>query len=493
MSTKSHIDSLSLLALKVASNVFDLSSGLHHISIRDQIVRAQLLVRDLYRAVPGLDSILVVGAGPAGVAAALEAANRGVKEVVLVEAKDEPYKLFLGVTHRFIGPYMYEWPSPFATDQSYPEHQQTPWKGRATSPLRWKAKAPTTARRRFRVLRARLRLHLKSHTNPTLLVNVDRAYVQKFVKAFALYGARRGPKPPPFQPNPSAVSWPSMSLANTKISPRFVLLAAGMGEENVQLFPGSTCVGTAFWQSDNLRDPSTPNQQVAIFGGGDGALQDTLRALTRFDHPLQFLDHLERDPAVKTALGDVAATLIAMDRQNRQFDGWTAEGSAACTVDACCATVAAGLVAICPALSDRIRQGIRQGGGRVALFVRENHFGKAYLLNRFLVHLLCFVRQKGWAPSPAQPPQPLVDFEVHWGHEAVGHQMVANAPRNEITLRVNGASAAAPPKDRFDHVVVRYGIDRSTVPGAQMIQLSKRRSAQRTTLKRVELPFVAET
>nr|NLU60156.1 hypothetical protein [Pseudomonas sp. BIGb0427] len=48
------VDSLSLLSLKVAPNVFDLSSGMHHVSIRDQIVRAQLLVRDLLHADPEL-------------------------------------------------------------------------------------------------------------------------------------------------------------------------------------------------------------------------------------------------------------------------------------------------------------------------------------------------------------------------------------------------------------------------------------------------------
>ena len=57
------VDSLSLLSLKVASNVFDLSSGLHHVSIRDQIVRAQLAVRDLKRGDKSLHSLLIVGAG----------------------------------------------------------------------------------------------------------------------------------------------------------------------------------------------------------------------------------------------------------------------------------------------------------------------------------------------------------------------------------------------------------------------------------------------
>ena len=108
------VDSLSLLSLKVASNVFDLSSGLHHISIRDQMVRAQLAVRDLKRGDPELDSLLIVGAGVAGIAAALEAEARGVRSVVVVEAAAQPFSLLRGVTERYIGPFMYEWPSSFS-------------------------------------------------------------------------------------------------------------------------------------------------------------------------------------------------------------------------------------------------------------------------------------------------------------------------------------------------------------------------------------------
>lgn len=46
---------------------------------------------------------------------------------------------------------------------------------------------------------------------------------------------------------------------------------------------------------------------------------------------------------------------------------------------------------------------------------------------------------------------------------------------------------------RFDTLAVRYGIEPGSVPGAQLIQVRDRPSCQRTSLPRVELPFVAET
>src|SRR5438552_3245214 len=50
----------------------------------------------------------------------------------------------------------------------------------------------------------------------------------------------------------------------------------------------------------------------------------------------------------------------------------------------------------------RVGLGLRQGSGEVVLFVRDRHFDKAYLLNRFVVHLIeaCSHAQQG-APRVA--------------------------------------------------------------------------------------------
>jgi NADPH-dependent 2,4-dienoyl-CoA reductase/sulfur reductase-like enzyme len=120
------INALSLLAHKVAPNVFDLSSLQWHVSIRDQIVRAQLLMADLCMADKDIDSVLIIGMGAAGISAAMAACEQGIPNVYVVDRADAPFKLFRGVTSRFVGPFMYEWPSSFHADQGYPEHPNTP-------------------------------------------------------------------------------------------------------------------------------------------------------------------------------------------------------------------------------------------------------------------------------------------------------------------------------------------------------------------------------
>ena len=115
-------NTLSILALKVAPNVFDISSGLFHISIRDQMLRARTLVRDLDKGnqlVLPAAHVLIVGAGVAGVSAAM-ALGELVVETVVVDSAAEPFSVQKNVTSRFVGPYMYEWPSDFFDDQAFP-------------------------------------------------------------------------------------------------------------------------------------------------------------------------------------------------------------------------------------------------------------------------------------------------------------------------------------------------------------------------------------
>ncbi|UZW60064.1 FAD-dependent oxidoreductase [Lysobacter enzymogenes] len=116
------IDSLALLTLKCAPNVFDLSADMSHASIRDQVVRARLLARDLAALPQPPRSVLVVGAGFAGVSAALTLAKAGIA-VTVVEVNPKPFELQWHADDRYVAPFMYEWPSYGADDQRYPP----PW------------------------------------------------------------------------------------------------------------------------------------------------------------------------------------------------------------------------------------------------------------------------------------------------------------------------------------------------------------------------------
>ena len=501
------VDSLSLLSLKVASNVFDLSSGLHHVSIRDQIVRAELAVRDLKKGDKSLQSLLIVGAGPAGIAAALEAIDQGVAQVVVVEAGDEPFELLRGVNKRFVGPYMYEWPGSFSRSQSYPEHSKSPWTGRSKSQLEWKAQNPLSA--------ASLALQLEQHllariagmiaagkTPPTLCVKVCKTRIQGFVRHFARCESARAlsrlqsRKPgAPLQfscwSNPV---WPEMTPAQAKITPQYILLAAGMGAETVTLvkdnmlgdpYGGPNYSGSNFWSDDSLMDAGAENLQVSIFGGGDGALQDLLRVLTRRNHPLELLAFLERDPATKAALLRASPGLLDSERQSRQFGTWTQKNGEYATIDTVCRRLTKGL-AQQARVARRISQCIAFGRGKVSLFVRGKNFDKAYLLNRFLVHLI-------WACKKSHPAMwaGRMDFEANFEQSAVAYAQ-ANNGQHLITIKRWNTAPATSYQLTCHMIAVRYGITPGTVPGAQMIQVSPKLSKQRTTLSRVELPFVVE-
>jgi len=83
-------------------------------------------VRDLNALDPDFRSLLVIGAGAAGIAVATDAAMRG-KRVVLLEANDAPMSLQSSVTKRYVGPCMYEWPWSFSGDQTYPPSDADVW------------------------------------------------------------------------------------------------------------------------------------------------------------------------------------------------------------------------------------------------------------------------------------------------------------------------------------------------------------------------------
>lgn len=502
------VDCLSLLTLKVASNVFDLSSGLHHVSIRDQIVRAQLAVRDLKKGDPSLQSLMIVGAGIAGIAAALEAVDQGIDQIVVVEAGDKPFGLLRGVKKRFVGPFLYEWPSSFSRDQSYPDHRKSPWEGRSKSPLEWRAWEPMPADKLAMKLELQLNQRLQSlrkagKTPPAICVGINKSEIKQFVRGFAQRESARALsrlqcssplKPCEFRYE-KGLLWPTMKPSKVVCKPQYVLLAAGMGAEKTFLvqegmsgtkYTGSNYLGTPFWSDDTLLDSGTENLQLSIFGGGDGALQDVLRALTRRDHPLKLLTFLERDPRIKASLGRVSPRLLDAERQSRLFGTWTQQNGEYLTIDTICQQLARGL-ARQSRIARRISQCIVFGRGRVSLFVRGKHFDKAYLLNRFLVHLIRACKQKHpdmWAGR--------MDFEVNFEQSAVNYTQ-ANNGQHCVTIKRWDAKPVNSYSHTCDRIAVRYGIMAGTVPGAQMIQVSTKPSNQRTTLARVELPFVVES
>lgn len=506
------INALSLLAHKVAPNVFDLSSLQWHVSIRDQIVRAQLLMADLKAADPAIRSVLIVGMGVAGISAAMTACELGIPQVYVVDQAGAPFELFRGVTSRFVGPFMYEWPSSFHADQGYPAHKSTPWKMQGCSPLTWSAQDPITADDLAKELTNCLTNWLSSRrtgglATPCMLVSVAPDQVKQFAKDFAVSEGLRADESlggglattPKAQLNAlgseSAQVWghATCSASPAGLKPDYLILAAGMGKETLAI-PGSSEASPSFWANDTLKDPGTANQRVVVIGGGDGALQDALRALTIYDHPLSFVQALQKNSSFQRALASELPALLDADRQMRQHSAWGVGAEGQAMVDSVCRMAAEKLARIL-AVRRCVLACIRPGQGTVWLWAAGAHFDKAYLLNRFAIHLLWACYQK-----ISRRPAGRMGFEVRFNtkltHSNPPQNLAAGEPSSVKPTRwkLHVCSEDDEAVVEADKVVVRFGVQRDTIPGLQMLQLgvpNERDLKHRATLKGVELPFVA--
>lgn len=470
-----HIDSLALLSLKCAPNVFDLSTGLTHVSVRDQIVRAELLIRDLAASGLPFRKILVIGAGVAGVAAGLEAARLG-KSVTILETNPDPFELQYKASKRYIGPFMYEWPSIFHGMQDFPPRHWPCSTSPSSMPprsLEWRSPSPISGRQ----FASRMRIWLKKKllkwpgklAAPLILTDVQplqaEAWVNHFVRKKSVTKDIHG------------TDWTfSKAKSISWMMPDFIILAAGMGPEKLT---ADKLIGQSFWSDDQLCVKSTSNKRIAVLGGGDGALQDVLRALTGKNHPLHAIEQLNGCPAVATLLEQEHPYLLTLENQSRSQATWTTDNGILRHIDEQCASLASKLSnhsKICLAVASLIRS----GKGKVEIFVMETHFGKAYLLNRFLVHLILACQRV--TPSFFAGKMCLC---VHWGAEVKSASSTGPKQATIIACYKDGSKTT----HDFDHWIIRFGIDTPKASGYQMIGISDKNRATRTILSQVPLPY----
>lgn len=513
------IDSLSMLSLKCAPHIFDLSSGMSNVSIRDQIVRATILVHDLLASGEPCRELLIVGAGVAGVSAAVEAAKAGV-QVTVVDTDLAPLGLQASSKQRFIGPFMYEWPAPFHDCQDFPPHR---WSGRGTLPsknfptiLGWQSSLPMSSVDFADTLCDWLRhfLEIFRHEHPTkpqpcFLMKADAAAVAEFVRNFSKGHIKHGVVKGKSWGLDDANDDNIRETVSIDIVPDFILLAAGMGKEQLSLptaISGKKDVTEeptegAFWGNDNLQ--ANHRARIGIFGGGDGALQDFLRALTPFDHPLQFMEHLKQDHIVHALLEKEYAFLLSVEQQSRLQATWTSNPHVYKTLDLECLDVARRLASDIN-IRRRVANGLREmpatpasGDDFVHLYVRDTFFGKAYLLNRFLVYLIYYCSLAASDEFFKKREFNLIFStaaeNVDWPYGKSGPACVKLSSGSEYK------------NVEFDTVVVRFGVKSETISGykileetdakgaTQMLGLSSEAKATRTTLGRIPLPYFFAT
>lgn len=473
---------LSLFALKCRPRIFDLSSGQTHASVRDQIVRAHVLVRDLQDADRALRSVLIIGAGVAGVSAALAAGARGIRAIV-VDVNDRPFALQHRTKTRFVGPFMYEWPAMFCYDQSYPPSAPNLWPNVGGPTLAWSSTQPMKASKLASMLDKSLCKQLGSMTHsPLLLMNVKRSDVEACVRGFPENRARF----PPLVGNLWHGTLDSSATSSKPFNPDYILLSAGMGPEKTVL-SGMSSPGTTFWSNDSLRHNATTNKKVLVVGGGDGALQDVLRAITRFDHPLQFIRYLYDDPSVTAILQKWEPQLLTIQQQYQLFGAWS-YGDACdrvghAEIDRHCIAIARQIAQI-PSIQTRVANGVRKGTGRVALTWDGNAFTKTYLLNRFAVHLI----NECQSAAGSHWPKDRMFLELFPSRETLVTKPAGAG--GTVELRNTSSRVHQKISMNVDVIVVRIGTGRAKTPGEQMVGLSSKQRAQRTTLRGIPLPYV---
>ncbi|MFQ6310677.1 NAD(P)-binding protein [Lysobacter capsici] len=567
------INSLALIALKCAPNVFDLSSDMTHASIRDQVVRARLLARDLAQLPKPPQSVLVVGAGFAGVSVAMALAAQKIK-VLVVEVNRQPFQLQSKVSDRYVAPFMYEWPSHNADDQSYPPAGAPAWsddsilaglwdapaiatlkqagRDRGAWRKRWKrlhgvrshgpypaepphwdewfvrelrGQVPLPAKELARRARARLLEHLAA-IPPTsaqlkILTGVDADAIKRFVGAFAKqmgswYQSMSSP-PIPGSYRPwqhlrvvTGVDWlTSQPAHNVPCDVDAVILGGGAGPERVELdaYPFKfdavgPAAGLSFWDNDGWLGASA-DDHVGVFGAGDGALQDALRALTGHKHPLMTIHAIRRDPRARAALTAVEPELAAIDRQNWLAASWTQvseekgkprfhRGVLDEVLDQRCRAIACRLSEQ-PGINQAVADILLAGTGVVYHVFQENYFTKSYLLNRFLLHLIDVCQPPGGRLAGKIRYSSMPDMAEIRGYArsvVSARQGYQRADYRIWLKRRYSLSYFSVPMHR---VAVRYGrLHPDSQPGHQLLGLSSEKIAERTCLGGVPYPHVAE-
>jgi hypothetical protein len=132
-----------------------------------------------------------------------------------------------------------------------------------------------------------------------------------------------------------------------------------------------------------------------------------------------------------------------------------------------------------PAVQALVLSQLRPGNGKVTLIMRESYLTKAYLLNRFCIHLIDVCLCGKVAPGK-------VSMEIL--KETLVESAEKKANIFEI-ITISGPTSLRT-QHRFNHIEVRYGVDKLEDKGSQQIKISKKTKADRLSMAGLTLPFV---
>jgi hypothetical protein len=237
------------------ARIFDISTGLRPGTIRDQIIRGTLLATRAFErgVINRSNGLLVVGAGVAGAACATVAARLGVPTTLINDTRI-PFGRQRACTMKRIEPTLYEWPA------AHWDQHQYPWRGEPAALHMAQLIAADLAElweRRLHEEASRGRLRLVFDTvidaPPTPL---ELGYSVPLITRTAA----------------------GVMTHREEVTVGMIVFAHGPGVER-DIDTPDALRSFAFWERDPLSDASLASATVLISGGGDGALQDFLRAV----------------------------------------------------------------------------------------------------------------------------------------------------------------------------------------------------------------------
>lgn len=512
------LDVLTLLALKIAPRQFDLSYRFSNISIRDQIVRAQMLIQQLHAlGAVGADAVktdpgpsfdlLICGAGAAGLAAALEAERLELRFVLMdTYSQAGVGGVLRSPAARYVSAAMYEWPHSNHADHRYPLrsaafgaagvglqiHMDEPLPAAAVGSAIDTAYATTVAGWIQHAANWGSQSHIRSDSCFIRGATLEQRSKER-LKQMTIGPASVHAIPLKARPLPALYI---TAASNTEAHHfRFVIYAMGYAKEKNQYAEGLECPpaysNTGFWDCDEVMKPRlgfTPpagnehwRPRVAILGSGDGALQDALRCLLKVAHPLEAWDEIVKDAAVggSVEISQAMRELATADMHATMAATWSSSPTIYKRLDRRFALVARKLLnsgdvggKVTTAVLDKLRDDVEE----VMLITHSGHFSKAYALNRFLLILLRRILRReaaGNRPRLILRSGPVNQFSVNG---------TPPGPRGGTLQFASG------PKT-FDLIIVRGGLKTDTENAfPHRVGLSGRDTG-RAGLGRVPLPI----
>ncbi|WP_414447966.1 NAD(P)-binding protein [Burkholderia sp. 22PA0099] len=515
MTAAHQADVLPLLALKVGPRQLDVNYRFSFISIRDQIVRAQMAVKALvdtgliepWRGKPPTDDnfafqLAIFGAGIAGIAAALQAEEEGIR-FVLVEKNRYPSGILASTADRYVSTSMYEWPNTTSDSHTYPLDKPVLLDSALWKALRLRfTKSVTidTFNRQFKALVAknvnlwRQNAIMKKSgdwlVEYTTLSEASRKDLAKTVTS----GTDSMISASIDGGDPVALSLdyrpPKKAFRKLSIESDYLLYAIGYGKE-AKTFSDQRIERDLefddFWKKDSIPKlalgfPHRPT--VLIIGSGDGALQDALRCLfdPKVPHPLEIWHAAVGTSPVTMGicLASYPPVLTAM-RRIQSYDGYTTSGliwgnqpTAYRDLDAAFIDIATQLVSeVGRELWHNVSPLLRRDVEWISVIRQDDWFSKAYPLNRFLIYLIMalYRRFKPHAPYPG--------FDVS-KRKVVSIRSHGNRRGGTVTFDDGSVSR------HCDAVIYRGGLDRTA---EQQVGLSGKDTG-RIELGRIPPPVV---